>query len=151
MVLPHGSSSSNADAGGADAAPTGDAPRRFERAITWTRVAGAVAALLITPLFANLGLGYVFALAGFLVAWAVVLHILSSGASTAADQETITKVLGDVALIAFDQVSTGGLIGAYHVAQIFRVKLSRERGRIGQVAEHDGELAAFGLRGVICC
>ena len=67
MVLPQESSSSSADAGSADAARTGDAPRRFERAITWTRVAGAVAALLITPLFANLGLGYVFALAGFLV------------------------------------------------------------------------------------
>jgi GAF domain-containing protein len=101
MVLPRESSSSSADAGRADAAQTGDAPRRFERAITWTRVAGAVAALLITPLFANLGLGYVFALAGFLVAWAVVLHVLSGGASTAEDQETITKVafVGDCIVI----------------------------------------------------
>jgi len=101
MVLPQGSSSSNADVPGADSAPTGDAPRRFERAITWTRVAGAIAALLITPLFPNLGIGYVLALAGFLVAWAVVLHILSSSATTEKDQEIITKVafVGDCIVI----------------------------------------------------
>ena len=101
MVLPRGSSSSNADVPGADRAQTGHAPRRFERAITWTRVAGAVAALLITPLFPNLGIGYVLALSGFLVAWAVVLHVLSTGATTEKDQETITKVafVGDCIVI----------------------------------------------------
>ena len=101
MVLPQGSSSSSADVRGAGAAQTGAAPRRFERAITWTRVAGAIAALLITPLFPNLGIGYVLALAGFLVAWAVVLHVLSGGATTEKDQETITKVafVGDCIVI----------------------------------------------------
>ena len=78
MVRPQGSSSSSADA----ESESGEAPRRFERAITWTRVAGAVAALLITPLFPNLGLGYVLALSGFLVIWAVVLHVLSGQATT---------------------------------------------------------------------
>jgi GAF domain-containing protein len=99
MVLPQGSSSSNADVHAAT--ETDEAPRRFERAITWTRVAGAIAALLITPLFPNLGLGYVIALSGFLVAWAAVLHILSATASTDADQETITKVafVGDCIVI----------------------------------------------------
>ncbi len=101
MVLPHGSSSSSADAGGADAAEIGDAPRRFERAITWTRVAGAVAALLITPLFPNLGLPYVLALSGFLVAWAVLLHVLSGSATTERDQATITRIafVGDCIVI----------------------------------------------------
>ncbi|MEO8633342.1 MAG: GAF domain-containing protein [Chloroflexota bacterium] len=90
MVRPQGSSSSSAEA-----------PRRFERAITWTRVAGAVAALLITPLLPNLGLGYVLALSGFLLVWAAVLHFLSGRASTAEDQEQISKVafVGDCIVI----------------------------------------------------
>src|SRR5580765_1946523 len=60
-VRPQGSSSSNADARREDEVAIGQAPRRFERAITWTRVAGAVAALLIAPLLPNLGLPYVLA------------------------------------------------------------------------------------------
>lgn len=90
MVRPHGSSSSSAEA-----------PRRFERAITWTRVAGAVAALLITPLLPNLGLGYILALSGSLLVWAAVLHVLSGRASIAEDQERISKVafVGDCTVI----------------------------------------------------
>ena len=83
MVLPQGSSSSSADARRVDEVEIGQAPRRFERTITWTRVAGALAALLIAPLLPNLGLGYVLALSGFLLAWAAVLHVLSGRASTA--------------------------------------------------------------------
>jgi GAF domain-containing protein len=70
----------------------GLAPRRFERAITWTRVAGAVAALLIGPLLPNLGFAYILALSGFLLAWAAVLHVLSGRASTPDDQDRISKV-----------------------------------------------------------
>jgi GAF domain-containing protein len=102
MVRPPGSSSSSADAPGADDADRmAQAPRRFERAITWTRVAGAVAALLIAPLLPNLGLGYVLGLSGFLLAWAAALHILSGRARTAEDQETISKVafVGDCIVI----------------------------------------------------
>jgi GAF domain-containing protein len=101
MVLPQGSSSSSADSGGPEAHTIGAPPRHFERAITWTRVAGAVAALLITPLFPNLGIGYVLALAVFLVAWAIVLHVLSGTATTEADQDAITKVafVGDCIVI----------------------------------------------------
>jgi len=101
MVRPPGSSSSSADAPGADADRMAQAPRRFERAITWTRVAGAVAAVLIAPLLPNLGLGYVLGLSGFLLAWAAVLHILSGRARTAEDQETISKVafVGDCIVI----------------------------------------------------
>lgn len=99
-MLPHESSSSNAEAH-ADIVESGEAPRRFERAITWTRVAGAVAALAIAPLLPNLGFGYVLALSGFLVAWAAVLHVLSGRATTAADQERISKVafVGDCSVI----------------------------------------------------
>jgi GAF domain-containing protein len=70
----------------------GLAPRRFERAITWTRIAGAVAALLIGPLLPNLGFGYILALSGFLLAWAAVLHVLSGRAITEDDQDRISKV-----------------------------------------------------------
>jgi hypothetical protein len=37
------------------------------------------------------------------------------------------------------------LIGAYHRAQIFGIKLTGERGRVDQVTEQHGELAAFRL------
>jgi GAF domain-containing protein len=82
-VLPQESSSSSADA------------------ISWTRVAGAVAVLLVAPLLPNLGLGYVLALSGSLLAWAAVLHSLSRRASTAADQERISGVafVGDAVVI----------------------------------------------------
>ena len=39
----------------------------------------------------------------------------------------------------------GAVIGADHLAQILRVKPRRERGRADEVAEHHGELAAFGI------
>ncbi len=98
---PHGSSSSSADARVAAEVEIGQAPRRFERAITWTRVAGAIAALLIAPLLPNLGLPYILALSGFLVAWAVVLHILSGRASVPQDVEQTSKVafVGDCIVI----------------------------------------------------
>ena len=98
---PQGSSSSNADARLADEVEIGQAPRRFERAITWTRVAGAVAALLIAPLLPNLGFPYVLVLSAFLVAWAVVLHVLSGRASSPADLEQTSKVafVGDCIVI----------------------------------------------------
>ena len=98
-MLPRESSSSSADVRGAE--DVGQAPRRFERAITWTRVAGAIAALLIAPLLPNLGFGYVLALSGFLLAWAAVLHVLSGRARTVADQEQISKVafVGDAVVI----------------------------------------------------
>ena len=101
MVLPRESSSSSADQRGADATDIGQAPRRFERAITWSRVAGAIAALLIAPLLPNLGFGYVLALSGFLLAWAAVLHVLSGRATTADDQERISLVafVGDCVVI----------------------------------------------------
>lgn len=102
MVLPQGSSSSSADApAGNDARAVGEEPRRFERAITWTRVAGAVAALAIAPLLPNLGIGYILALSGFLVVWAWLLHVMAGRARTDADQDRISKVafVGDCIVI----------------------------------------------------
>lgn len=101
MVLPQGSSSSSADARTTDAALIVQAPRRFERAITGMRLAGAVAALLIGPFLPNLGLGYVLALSGFLLAWAAVLYVLSDRAITVADRERIAEIIfvGDCIVI----------------------------------------------------
>ncbi|HKY52303.1 MAG TPA: hypothetical protein VJP45_13685, partial [Candidatus Limnocylindria bacterium] len=102
MVHPQGSSSSSADAPVADRAlPSREEPRRFERAITWTRVAGAVAALAIAPLLPNLGIGYILALSGFLIAWAALLHVMSDRARSAADADRISKVafVGDCIVI----------------------------------------------------
>jgi GAF domain-containing protein len=84
-----------------DATLTGSAPPRFERAITGIRFAGAAAALLIGPFLPNLGLGYVLALSGFLLAWAAVLHALSDRATTVADQERISVIIfvGDCIVI----------------------------------------------------
>ena len=101
MVHPQGSSSSSADAPSAQRTAIGEEPRRFERAITWTRVTGAVAALAIAPLLPNLGFGYILALSGFLVTWAAVLHVMSGRAQTSADQDRISQVafVGDCIVI----------------------------------------------------
>ena len=100
-MLPQEFSSSSADARNADEVGVGPAPRRFERAISWTRAAGALAALLIAPLLPNLGFGYVLALSGFLLAWAALLYVLSGRATTPADQEQTSKVafVGDCIVI----------------------------------------------------
>ena len=52
-----------------------------------------------------------------------------------------------MSLKALDDLSTGSLVGAHHLPQIFGIELAGERGRIHQVTEQHGELAAFGLRG----
>jgi hypothetical protein len=61
-------------------------------------------------------------------------------------QETIAEVLGNVAIKALNHVGAGGLIGAYHLAVIFRVKLPGEGGRVHQITEQHRELTPFGLR-----
>ncbi len=53
------------------------APPRFERAITWSRLVGALAVVTISPFLPNLGPVAIGLLAGSLVVSAVVLHRLS--------------------------------------------------------------------------
>jgi hypothetical protein len=62
------------------------------------------------------------------------------------DQQPIAEILGNIPLKAGDHLGAGLLIGPYHLAPIFRVKLAGERSRIHQVAEQHGELTAFGFR-----
>jgi hypothetical protein len=66
------------------------------------------------------------------------------------DQQAIAQILGDMPGKALDDVHTGGLVGADDFAQVFGVELPRQGGRVGEVAEHHRELAAFGLRGKRC-
>src|SRR5262245_21276090 len=61
------------------------------------------------------------------------------------DEETITKELGDVPIIASNHLRTGGLVGTDHGPVLFGVELGGEFGRIHEVAEHHRELAAFGV------
>ena len=61
------------------------------------------------------------------------------------DQQAIAEVLGNVAVKALDHVSAGGLIGTYHLAVVFRVKLPGERSRVHQITKQHRELPTFGL------
>src|SRR3989442_2706265 len=49
-----------------------------------------------------------------------------------------------------DHLGAGVLIGTYHLTQLFRVELASEHGRVHQVTEQHGELAAFRLGGAAC-
>jgi hypothetical protein len=61
------------------------------------------------------------------------------------DEQAIPQILGDMALEAGDHLGTGVLIRPHHRAPVFWVKLSGEHRRVHQIAEQDGELAAFGV------
>lgn len=78
-------------------------PPRFERAITWTRLAGAVAVVLVAPFLPNLGPLAIALLAGALVASALSLHILSGRIRTMADSRRFSWVSfwWDVVVVSF--------------------------------------------------
>jgi hypothetical protein len=50
-----------------------------------------------------------------------------------------------MAVNALDDLGTGDLILPDHLPQVFRIKLTGEHGGVHEVAEHNGELAAFRL------
>src|SRR5215510_12705794 len=62
------------------------------------------------------------------------------------DQQTIPKELGDVPLIASNDLRTGGVIRPYHVPVLFRIELAGESRGVHEVTEHHRELTAFGFR-----
>ena len=51
---------------------------------------------------------------------------------------------------ALDHLDTGGLIGQHNLAEVFRVELTGQSCRVGQVAEQHRKLAAFRLRRMRC-
>jgi hypothetical protein len=63
------------------------------------------------------------------------------------DQQAIPQVLGNVPIEAPDDRDTGGLVGPHRGTVVLWVELPGQRCGGHQVAEQDGELAAFRLRG----
>ena len=64
------------------------------------------------------------------------------------DEQAIAEILRDMPLKAGDHLGAGGLIGPHHLAQLFRVELAGEHGRVYQVTKQHGELAPFGVQEV---
>src|SRR2546422_8904884 len=62
------------------------------------------------------------------------------------DEETVTEILGDVALEAADDFAAHRLIGTDHSAQFLRIEIPGKGGRPDEVAEHDCQLPAFSIR-----
>ena len=62
------------------------------------------------------------------------------------DEQAIAEILGDMPLKTGDDLGAGVLIGTHHLAQVFRVELAGEHGRIHQVTEQHGELQTFRIR-----
>src|SRR5215475_13529752 len=63
-------------------------------------------------------------------------------------QESIPQELGNVSVKTLDDVRTNSVIGTDHLPILFGVELRGQVGGIDQVAEHDGELTAFRVRGL---
>jgi hypothetical protein len=68
---------------------------------------------------------------------------------TKIDEQAVTEVLGNVPLVAVDDLGRGFLIGPYDLAQVFRIEFAREVGGAHQVTEHHRQLAAFGFGGSV--
>jgi len=64
---------------------------------------------------------------------------------TKVHQQTIPKILRNMAVKVLNDRSRSLLIGAYHLAPIFWVELVSEECRVDEVTEHHRELAAFGF------
>ena len=62
-------------------------------------------------------------------------------------QQAIAEILRDVARVLVNDLGRGRLVGAHDLAQVFGVELLGEFRGVGEVTEHDGELAAFRLWG----
>jgi hypothetical protein len=61
------------------------------------------------------------------------------------DEKPIAEILRDMPLEAGDHRGAGVLIVSHHFAPLLRVGLAGQHGRVHQVAEQHGELAAFGV------
>src|SRR5262249_47291579 len=61
------------------------------------------------------------------------------------DQEAIAEILGNSPLKATDHLGAGVLVGPDHRAQLLRVELAGERGRVDEITEQHGELTTLGL------
>ena len=75
--------------------------RRFEQAITWARIGGAIAAGVVAPLIPNLGPVAIGALVVYLFVWGIVLHFVSARAVTLDDEHRVSWIafFGDSVVI----------------------------------------------------
>ena len=62
-------------------------------------------------------------------------------------EEPVAQILRNMAFEPSDDGGGGVLVGANDIAHLLGVEGGGERRRSDEIAEHDGELAAFGLRG----
>jgi hypothetical protein len=62
-------------------------------------------------------------------------------------EHAVAHIFGDETVETSNRRRYAAVIGADHLAQFFRVEPRRKRRRADQVAEHHGQLAAFGLGG----
>lgn len=85
----------------------GAVPRRFEQAITVSRLVGAAAVLVLAPALPNLGAPVIALLAGSLVASAVVLHVLATRMRTSAQVERLSWIVlaWDVLIVGLAQLA----------------------------------------------
>ena len=84
-----------------------DVPRRFEQAITVSRLIGAVAVLVLAPYIPNLGAPVIVLLAASLVASAIVLHRLATRMRTSGQVERLSWIVvgWDVLIVGLAQLA----------------------------------------------
>src|SRR5215468_2317306 len=63
------------------------------------------------------------------------------------DEETIPEQLGDVPIVALDNLGTHLLIGTDDFPVLFGVEVAGELGRVHQVAEHHSQLPSLSFWG----
>jgi hypothetical protein len=64
------------------------------------------------------------------------------------DEDAVTHVFSDEALVTANHLGDPAMIRADHFTQVFRIKPRRKRGRTNQITKHHGQLPTlgFGLR-----
>ncbi|HVI61841.1 MAG TPA: hypothetical protein VM910_04490 [Bradyrhizobium sp.] len=60
-------------------------------------------------------------------------------------QYPVAPELGEEAVIGSRDTGAGGVIGIDHSAHVLRIEAGRQRRRANQIADHHGEVTAFGL------
>ena len=72
--------------------------------------------------------------------------VFMGGGVAKIDQQAIPEILGNIPLIAFDDLSRGFLVRTHHGAQVFGVKLAGELCGTHQITEQHRELPPFCVR-----
>src|SRR4029077_5822364 len=65
------------------------------------------------------------------------------------DQDPVTEILGDVAVVALNDLATHRLVRVHHIQQLLGVQLRGHRRRADEIAEHDGDRTKLGCQGSV--